>query len=97
LNGYAGSRLADFEFIIGNEDQFIQVFLDITKNAIEAMSMGGKLTVITSMSDLFNSRTGGRGKYRLMSPSKESDMPDRASSRNTWRTIHVGLLPRTGS
>jgi nitrogen-specific signal transduction histidine kinase len=66
LNGYAGSRLADFELIIGNEDQFIQVFLNITKNAIEAMSTGGKLTVITSMSNLFNSVQADGGKYRPM-------------------------------
>ncbi len=52
--------------IIGNEDQLVQVFLNIIKNAIEAMPGGGKLTVITRMSDFFTSvQTDGK-KHRLM-------------------------------
>lgn len=52
--------------IIGNEDQLIQVFLNIIKNAIEAMPKGGKLTVITRMSDLFTSVQADGKKHRLM-------------------------------
>jgi len=52
--------------IIGNEDQLIQVFLNIIKNAIEAMSAGGKLTVVTRMSDLFTSVQADGKKHRLM-------------------------------
>lgn len=52
--------------VIGNQDQLMQVFLNIIKNAVEAMPAGGKLTVITRMSDLFTSvQTDGR-KHRLM-------------------------------
>jgi two-component system nitrogen regulation sensor histidine kinase GlnL len=52
--------------VIGNEDQLIQVFLNIVKNAVEAMSAGGKLTVITRMSDLFTSVQADGKKHRLM-------------------------------
>ncbi len=52
--------------IVGNEDQLIQVFLNIIKNAIEAMQSGGKLTVVTRMSDLFTSVQANGKKQRLM-------------------------------
>lgn len=52
--------------IIGNEGQLIQVFLNIIKNAIEAMPGGGKLTVVTRMSDLFTSVQADGKKHRLM-------------------------------
>lgn len=52
--------------VIGNEDQLIQVFLNIIKNAIEAMIGGGKLTVVTRMSDQFTSVQSDGKKYRLM-------------------------------
>lgn len=52
--------------IIGNEDQLVQVFLNIIKNAVEAMSAGGKLTVITRISDLFTSVQADGKKHRLM-------------------------------
>jgi two-component system, NtrC family, nitrogen regulation sensor histidine kinase GlnL len=52
--------------VIGNQDQLIQVFLNIIKNAIEAMSKGGKLTVVTRMSDLFTSVQADGRKHRLM-------------------------------
>jgi two-component system nitrogen regulation sensor histidine kinase GlnL len=52
--------------IIGNQDQLIQVFLNIIKNAIEAMPEGGKLTVVTRMSDLFTSIQADGKKHRLM-------------------------------
>jgi two-component system nitrogen regulation sensor histidine kinase GlnL len=52
--------------VIGNEDQLIQVFLNIVKNAIEAMPAGGKLTVVTRMSDLFTSVQADGRKHRLM-------------------------------
>ncbi len=52
--------------MIGNQDQLIQVFLNIIKNAVEAMPGGGKLTVITRMSDLFTSVQADGKKHRLM-------------------------------
>jgi two-component system nitrogen regulation sensor histidine kinase GlnL len=52
--------------IIGNRDQLIQVFLNVIKNAIEAMPGGGKLTVTTRMSDLFTSVQADGKKHRLM-------------------------------
>ncbi len=52
--------------VIGSQDQLIQVFLNITKNAVEAMSGGGKLTVTTRMSDLFTSVQADGKKHRLM-------------------------------
>jgi two-component system nitrogen regulation sensor histidine kinase GlnL len=52
--------------IIGNQDQLVQVFLNIIKNAIEAMPAGGKLTVVTRMSDLFTSVQADGKKHRLM-------------------------------
>jgi two-component system nitrogen regulation sensor histidine kinase GlnL len=52
--------------IIGNQDQLIQVFINIIKNAIEAMSEGGRLTVVTRMSDLFTSVQADGKKHRLM-------------------------------
>jgi two-component system nitrogen regulation sensor histidine kinase GlnL len=52
--------------IIGNEGQLVQVFLNIIKNAVEAMSAGGKLTIITRMSDLFTSVQADGKKHRLM-------------------------------
>ncbi len=52
--------------VYGNEDQLIQVFLNIIKNAIEAMPKGGKLTLITRMSDLFTTVQADRKKYQLM-------------------------------
>jgi two-component system nitrogen regulation sensor histidine kinase GlnL len=52
--------------VIGNRDQLIQVFLNIIKNAIEAMPSGGRLTVVTRMSDLFTSVQADGRKHRLM-------------------------------
>ncbi len=52
--------------IVGNEDQLIQVFLNIIKNAIEAMPAGGKLTVVTRMSDFFTSVQADGKKHQLM-------------------------------
>jgi len=52
--------------IIGNRDQLIQVFLNIIKNAVEAMPDGGKLTVTTRMSDQFTSVQADGKKHRLM-------------------------------
>jgi two-component system nitrogen regulation sensor histidine kinase GlnL len=52
--------------VMGNRDQLIQVFLNIIKNAIEAMPKGGKLTVVTRMSDLFTSVQADGKKQRLM-------------------------------
>ena len=52
--------------VIVNRDQLIQVFLNIIKNAIEAMPAGGKLTVTTRMSDLFTSVQADGKKQRLM-------------------------------
>lgn len=52
--------------VIVNRDQLIQVFLNIIKNAIEAMPGGGKLTVVTRMSDLFTSVQADGKKQRLM-------------------------------
>lgn len=50
----------------GNQDQLLQVFLNIIKNAVEAMPGGGKLTVVTRMSDLFTSVQADGKKHRLM-------------------------------
>jgi len=52
--------------IRGNQDQLIQVFLNIIKNAIEAMPEGGKLTVMTRMSDLFTTVQADGKKHQLM-------------------------------
>jgi two-component system, NtrC family, nitrogen regulation sensor histidine kinase GlnL len=52
--------------VLGNEDQLVQVFLNIIKNAVEVMPAGGKLTVLTRMSDLFTSVQADGKKHRLM-------------------------------
>jgi two-component system, NtrC family, nitrogen regulation sensor histidine kinase GlnL len=52
--------------VYGSADQLIQVFLNIIKNAIEAMSRGGKLTVVSRMSDLFTTVQADGRKYQLM-------------------------------
>jgi two-component system nitrogen regulation sensor histidine kinase GlnL len=52
--------------VIGDQDQLLQVFLNIIKNAVEAMLSGGRLTVITRMSDLFTSVQADGKKHRLM-------------------------------
>jgi two-component system nitrogen regulation sensor histidine kinase GlnL len=52
--------------ILGNQDQLIQVFLNLIRNAIEAMPAGGKLTVVTRMSDQFTSVQADGKKHRLM-------------------------------
>jgi two-component system nitrogen regulation sensor histidine kinase GlnL len=52
--------------VIGSQDQLMQVFLNIVKNAVEAMPGGGKLTVTTRMSDLFTSVQSDGKKHRLM-------------------------------
>lgn len=68
LCGVVLSRLYDPSLpdIMGNQDQLIQVFLNIIKNAIEAMPRGGKLTVMTRMSDLFTTVQADGKKYQLM-------------------------------
>ncbi len=67
-SGVVLSRLYDPSLpdVIGNHDQLIQVFLNIIKNAIEVMPGGGKLTVVTRMSDLFTSVQADGKKHRLM-------------------------------
>jgi two-component system nitrogen regulation sensor histidine kinase GlnL len=52
--------------VIGNQDQLIQVFLNIIKNAVDVMPSGGRLTVVTRMSDLFTSVQADGRKHRLM-------------------------------
>jgi two-component system nitrogen regulation sensor histidine kinase GlnL len=52
--------------VLANRDQLIQVFLNIIKNAIESMPGGGKLNVITRMSDQFTSVQADGKKHRLM-------------------------------
>lgn len=52
--------------VIGNQDQLMQVVLNIVKNAVEAMPSGGRLTVVTRMSDLFTSVQADGRKHRLM-------------------------------
>jgi two-component system nitrogen regulation sensor histidine kinase GlnL len=52
--------------VTGNQDQLLQVFLNLVRNAIEAMPSGGKLTVVTRMSDLFTSVQSDGKKHRLM-------------------------------
>ena len=66
--GVVLSRLYDPSLpdITGNEDQLVQVFLNIIKNAVEAMPSGGKLTVVTRMSDQFTSVQADGKKHRLM-------------------------------
>ncbi len=67
-NGITLSRQYDPSLpeVFGNQDQLIQVFLNIIKNACEAMPGGGALTVITRMSDLFTSVQADGRKHRLM-------------------------------
>jgi two-component system nitrogen regulation sensor histidine kinase GlnL len=67
-NGVILTRLYDPSLpdVIGNQDQLIQVFLNIIKNAIEVMPTGGKLTVVTRMSDLFTSVQADGKRHRLM-------------------------------
>lgn len=52
--------------VLGSQDQLIQVFLNIVKNAVEAMPSGGRLAVVTRMSDLFTSVQADGRKHRLM-------------------------------
>jgi len=52
--------------VVGNQDQLMQVFLNIVKNAVEVMPSGGRLTVVTRMSDLFTSVQADGKKHRLM-------------------------------
>ncbi len=67
-NGIVLSRQYDPSLpdVFVNQDQLIQVFLNIIKNAIEAMSRGGRLTVITRVSDLFTSVQADGRKHRLL-------------------------------
>jgi len=67
-NGVVLSRSYDPSLpeILGNQDQLVQVFLNIIKNAVESMPRGGKLTLITRMSDLFTTVQADGRKYRLM-------------------------------
>lgn len=52
--------------VYGSEDQLVQVFLNIIRNAIESMRDGGKLSVVTRMSDLFTTVQADGKKYQLM-------------------------------
>ncbi len=52
--------------IMGNQDQLVQVFLNIIKNAVEAMPKGGKLIIMTRMSDQFTTVQADGKKYQLM-------------------------------
>jgi len=52
--------------VYGSEDQLIQVFLNIIKNAVESMTKGGKLTVVTRISDMFTTVQADGRKYHLM-------------------------------
>lgn len=67
-NGVVLSRSYDPSLpeILGNQDQLVQVFLNIIKNAVESMLRGGKLTLITRMSDLFTTVQADGRRYRLM-------------------------------
>ncbi len=68
LNGIVLAREYDPSLpdVSGNKDQMLQVFLNIIKNAVEEMPGGGKLTVVTRMSDLFTSVQADGRKHRLM-------------------------------
>jgi two-component system, NtrC family, nitrogen regulation sensor histidine kinase GlnL len=68
LRGVILTRLYDPSLpdVYGCEDQLIQVFLNVIKNAIEAMPRGGKLTIMTRMSDLFTTVQADGRKYQLM-------------------------------
>ena len=67
-SGIVLSRMYDPSLpeVLGNEGQLVQVFLNIIKNAIEAMPSGGRLTILTRMSDQFTSVQAGGKKHRLM-------------------------------
>lgn len=67
-HGVILSRLYDPSLpdVYGSADQLMQVFLNIIKNAVEAMPRGGKLTVVSRMSDLFTTVQADGRKYQLM-------------------------------
>lgn len=67
INGVVLSREYDPSLpeIAGDADQLMQVFLNLIKNAVEAMPEGGRLTVITRMSDQFTSVQADGRKHRL--------------------------------
>jgi len=67
-SGVVLSRMYDPSLpdITGNQDQLVQVFLNLIKNAVEAMPKGGKLTIMTRMSDLFTTMQSDGRKYQLM-------------------------------
>jgi len=67
-NGIVLSREYDPSLpeVTGNKDQLLQVFLNIIKNAVESMPGGGKLSVVTRMSDQFTSVQADGKKHRLM-------------------------------
>lgn len=52
--------------VLGNRDQLIQVFLNLIRNAVEAMPQGGTLKVLSRMSDQFTSVQADGKKHRLM-------------------------------
>ncbi len=67
-NGIILGRLYDPSLpdVMGDEGQLVQVFLNIVRNAVEAMPSGGKLTVLTRMSDQYTSVQSDGRKHRLM-------------------------------
>lgn len=99
--GVVLSRLYDPSLpnLMGNQDQLIQVFLNIIKNAVEAMPKGGKLTVMTRMSDLFTTVQADGKKYQLMvvkvsdtGPGiKQEHLPDIFTPFFTTKDRGVGL------
>jgi two-component system nitrogen regulation sensor histidine kinase GlnL len=83
----------------GDRAQLTQVFLNLVKNAYQAMQIGGTLTVTTRLETDFHVRAAGRRRSRLMwvdiaddgAGIKEDDLPHIFSPFFTTKNSGTGL------